>query len=297
MRFIIIGLGSIGKRHKKNLLSLGHEVIPCHRDDNLEKLLSKNKSDGALICNPTSLHIKTAITTAKAGVNIFLEKPISHNLKGVDELLKLVKKKNLVLMVGYNLRFEPNLAKIKDQLDQQFIGKVKSAKIFVGSYLPDWHLDEDYRQSYSAKKSLGGGVLLDLSHEIDYAIWLFGRAKTIKAKVEVVPKLEIETEGLAELKVKFKSGVTADIHLDYVSRKYKRNLKITGEKGYLQWDYAAIKDSGWDKDEMYIKEVENFIQAVKGKEKPLVTGEEAKHVLEIVEAAKKSSKTGKVIVL
>ncbi len=295
MKFIVVGLGSIGKRHKNNLLFFNHQVVNCHRNDDLKRLLEKENPDGVFICNPTSLHLATAMSAAEAGVNIFLEKPISHNLKDVDKLLKLVKKKKLVLMIGYNLRWQSGLNKIKQQLNKQSIGKVKSAKIEAGSYLPDWHPDEDHRKSYSAKKDLGGGVLLDLSHEIDYAIWFFGKAKTVKAKIKIAPELEIETEALAELEVEFKSGVKVEIHLNYLQKKYKRNCKIVGEKGELNWDYQAYQKEGLDN--TYVAEVKNFIQSIAGKEKPLVTGEEAKHVLEIVEAAKKSSKTGGAVKL
>jgi len=292
VKFVIVGLGSIGKKHQKNLLSLNHQVVGCHRGDDLKQLLVEEKPNGVFICNPTSLHLKTAMIVAEAGINIFIEKPISHNLKGVDELLKIVKQKKLVLMVGYNLRFQLELEKIKKQLGQKFIGKVKSAKIFAGSYLPDWHPDKDHRQSYSAKKNLGGGVLLDLSHEIDYAVWFFGGAKTVKAKLKMIAELEIETEAVVDLEVKFASGVVVKIHLDYLQKKYKRNCKIVGENGQLSWDYQA---EGLD--DTYVAEVKNFIQSIEGKEKPLVAGEEAKHVLEIIEAAKRSSKIGKIIKL
>jgi len=297
MKLVVVGLGSIGKRHSNNLKVLGHEVISCHRNDNLKKILEKEKPDGVLVCNPTSMHLKPAMTAAEAGVNIFVEKPISHNLKGIDKLLATVKKKKLILMVGYNLRFEPELAKIKKQLSQKSIGKIKLAKIFVGSYLPDWHPNEDHRQSYSAKKDLGGGVLLDLSHEINYAIWFFGKAKTVKAKLKKAAELEIETEAVADLEVEFESGVKAQIHLDYVSREHKRSLEVKGDKGFLNWDYAAIKNSGWDSNEMYVEEIKSFIQAIKEKNKPRISGDEAKHVLEIIEAAKESSKSGAMVKL
>jgi len=293
MKFVIVGLGSIGKRHRKNLESLGHKVIPCHRDDNLKQLLIQEKPDGALICNPTSLHLETAIVVAEAGVNVFLEKPISHKPEGVDKLLRLVKEKKIVLLVGYNLRWQPGLVEIKEELNNQTIGKVKTAKIEAGSYLPSWHPNEDHRQSYSAKKELGGGVLLDLSHEIDYAVWFFGKARKVKAVVKMEPELEIETEALADFEVEFKSGVKAKIHLDYLQKKYKRSCRVIGEKGELNWDYRAYQAE--DLDDTYVNELKNFIEAIKGNEKPKVSGEEAKHVLEIVEAAKKSSKSGKVI--
>jgi len=295
MKFIVVGLGSIGKRHKNNLESLGHQVIPCHRNDDLNKLLNQEKTDAALICNPTSLHIAKALMAAESGVNIFIEKPVSHNLDQVDKLLKLVKKKKLTLMVGYNLRWQSGLRQIKEQLDKKAIGKVYSVRIEAGSLLADWHPNEDHRQSYSAKRNLGGGVLLDLSHEIDYAVWFFGKAKKVTALLKNISELEIETEALAELTVEFESGIVASIHLDYLRKEYKRSCEIIGSQGQLRWNYIGTGPT--DIDETYVREIENFIQAIKGKEKPLVTGEEAKHVLEIVEAAKKSSKTGGIVKL
>lgn len=295
MKFVIVGLGSIGKRHQQILEDLNHEVVPVHRDDDLKKLLEKEKPEGVLICNPTSLHIPTALIVAELGFNIFLEKPISHNLDGVDQLLQLIKQKKLVLQVGYNLRFQSGLKQIKQQLERKTIGKIYSARIEAGSFLPDWHPDEDYRQSYSAKKHLGGGVLLDLSHEIDYAVWFFGKAKKVSALVIKIPALKIETEALAELIVEFESGAMVSIHLDYLQKKYKRSCEIVGEKGSFVWDFISYKPE--DLNETYIAEMRNFIEAVKGEAVAAVNGNEAKHVLEIIEAAKKSSQSGKIIKL
>jgi len=295
MKFVIVGLGSIGKRHRKNLLSLGHQVIECHRDDSLKKLLEKHKSDGVFICNPTSLHLESAMMAAKGGYNIFLEKPISDKLERVDELLELVKKKRLVLQVGYNLRFQSGLKNIKNQLDKKAIGKVYSARIEVGSYLPDWRPGVDYKKNYSSRKDLGGGVLLDLSHEIDYAVWFFGQAKIVSAIVKYVPELGIETEALAELIVEFKSGVVASIHLDYLQKEYRRGCQIFGERGQFVWNYVHGTEEA--RNETFMAEINNFINSIKGREKPLVTGKEAKHVLEIIVAAKKSAKLEQTIKL
>lgn len=295
VKFVIVGLGSIGKRHQQNLQQLGHEIVPCHRDDNLSQLLEQERPDGVFVCNPTSLHLPTSLETVKAGCHLFIEKPISHNLSGVDKLLGLAKEKKIVLQVGYCLRFEPELKKIKHKLEQNKIGKVKKATIIAQSCLSDWRPDTDYKQSYSAKKSLGGGVLLDLSHEIDYAVWFFGKVKTVKAKLGYSQELGIETEAEAELKLVFESEVEVEISLDYLNKKHLRNCQIMGEKGNLAWDFKAIVDQGWDINEMYIEELKNFIEAIKGTEKPLVTGEEAKYVLHIVETAKKSGDNGKVV--
>jgi len=296
MKFVVVGLGSIGNRHKRNLERLKHQIIPCHRNDDLGKIVSQEKPDGVFICNPTALHLTTATKVAEAGVNIYLEKPISHNLKGVDEFLKLVKNKKIVLEIDYNLRLEPELRKIKQQLEKKSIGKVYAARIVASSYLPSWRPKINYQENYGAKKSLGGGVLLDLSHEIDYAVWFFGKAKKVMAMVKKAPELKIETEAIAKLLIEFESGAIVEIHLDYVGKKTIRNCQIIGSQGSLSWDFVEIIKT-WDCNQMYIDMVKNFIETIEDKSQPIVTGEEAKQVVEIVEAAKKSSQTGKMVEL
>lgn len=297
MKFVIVGLGSIGKRHQKNLELLKHKTIPYHRDDNLKQILDKNKPDGVFVCNPTSLHLPAAMIAAEAGYPIFLEKPVSHNLTGIDKLIQKINQKKIVVQVGYNLRFEPELMKIKKKLEGGSLGKVYSTRIVAGSYFPDWRPGTDYKQNYGARLDLGGGVVLDLSHEIDYAYWLFGKAKKVSAMLKKTPKLNIETEALAQINIEFASGTIGQIQVDYLSKTYRRNMEIMTEKETINWDYASLKKKGWSSEEMFIDEVKHFIKAIKGEVKPMPTTEEGKHVLQICEAAKESSKTGKIVKL
>ena len=295
MKFVIVGLGSIGQRHQKNLVDLGHETITCHRSDNLKQILKLHRPDGVFICNPTSLHLSAAMIAAEAGQHIFLEKPVSHNLKGIDKLIQKIRQKKMVIQVGYNLRFEPKLRELKKASFK--IGRIQEMTIVAASYLPDWRPETDYRQNYAAKKELGGGVLLDLSHEIDYAVWLLGKVKKVKAKLQKSDKLEMETEAIADLILNHDSGVTSQIHLDYVTKGYIRNCQIMGSKENLSWDFARIKDSDWDFNEMYLDEIKHFIKAIKGKVEPTPTIEEGRHVVEICKAAKESSKSNQTIEL
>lgn len=283
MKFIIVGLGSIGKRHHGILTNLGHEVILCHWNDNLKTLINSKCPNGVLICNPTSLHLPAAKIALKFALPVLIEKPLSHNLEGIADLKGKI-------LVAYCLRFQPGLRQIKQQLTNHAIGETLRAKIFCSTYLPDWHPGTDYRQSYSAKKSLGGGVLLDLSHEIDYAVWFFGPAKTVAAKLQTAPELQIETEAVADLEVEFVSGVKAKIHLDYITTPARRGCLIQGETGNLSWQYPGPGN-------MYIEEIKHFVAVCQGKAKPVVPLDDAKHVLEIIEAAKKSAQTGKMIQL
>ena len=272
MKFVIVGLGSIGSKHRKNLESLGHQVVPCHRDDDLDKLIAASQPDGVLVCTPTSLHLKPALTALNHRLPIFIEKPLSHNLDGVDRLRGKI-------LVGYCLRFDKKLRQLKQQVDQLSPAKIKSVKIVAKSWLPDWHPDEDYRQSYSAKKALGGGVLLDLSHEIDYALWFFGPVKKVSAKLEQAPELKIETEAVADLNLEFNSGVKADIHLSYASREKERYCQVITASERLRWDFQPNND-------MYLAEMKHFIGVATGKETPLVTAADGRRVLEVIEATK-----------
>ena len=272
MKFVIVGLGSIGKRHKQNLEQLGDEVIPCHRDDDLKQILSSRRPDGVLICSPTSSHLNDATIALKHKLPVFIEKPLSHNLARLDQLRGTI-------LVGYCLRFDQSLRRFKKQIEKLDKAKIKSVKIVCQSWLPDWHPKSDYRQSYSAKKNLGGGVLLDLSHEIDYALWFFGEVKKVSAKLQLAPELAIETEAIADLKLEFVSGVKADIHLSYANRKNERFCKVTTDLQALRWDFRP-------NNEMYLEEMKHFIKVCQGKEKPLITLADGRRVLEVIEAAK-----------
>lgn len=258
MKLVIVGLGFIGKRHKKNLELLGHEVVP-----------SFEKADGSLVCNPTALHLETALKFTRLGMPVFIEKPLSHNLNGIEQL-----KGNI--LIGYCLRFDHSLREFKQKISQ---AKIQSVKIVCQSWLPDWHPKTDYRQSYSAKKELGGGVLLDLSHEIDYALWFFGPVKTVKAKLQMAPELQIETEAIADLELEFVSGIKAKIHLSYASRQPARFCEIKTSNQVLRWDFQP-------NNEMYLEEMKHFINVVNKKETPLVTVADGRRVLEVIETAK-----------
>ena len=226
MLILVIGCGSIGKRHIRNLKALNVRDIIAHdlrmercREveqeygvkayDDLEEALAQ-KPDVALICTPTSLHIPPALSAARNGCHLFIEKPLSHSLDGVDELLEIVARKNLITLVGCNMRFHPSIALVKELLGKESIGKVLCARVQTGQYLPDWHPWEDYRQGYSANKSLGGGIILDGVHEIDYITWLLSEVSQVVCFSDKLSSLEIDTEDTAEILLRLKSGAIAD---------------------------------------------------------------------------------------
>jgi predicted dehydrogenase len=329
MRFLVVGCGSIGKRHIRNLKALrvgdiiAHDVQPerCREvqqecgveaHTKLEDALAQ-EPEIALICTPTRLHIPPALSAARSGCHLFIEKPLSHSLEDVDELVDIVTRKNLVTLVGCNLRFHPGIVMIKELLDKKSVGKVVCARVQTGQYLPDWHPWGDYRKGYSANCSLGGGAILDGIHELDYITWFLGKPSQVFCFSGRLSSLEIDTEDTAEVLLQLKSGAIVEVHLDYIQRSYGRSCQIIGEEGTILWDFNekqvrfySAKTGRWqafperfdyDMNDMYIEEMKHFLQCVEGKAKPMQDIAHAEKILEIALAAKESAATGKVISL
>jgi len=254
-KIIVKGIGSIGKRHASNLIKLGYkdltfitsktvldaELAGYPTFGNIAELTGTSAVyTHAIICSPTAYHVPDLKAFIELGVkNIYLEKPVSHSLEGLDEIKELVKENGITIQVGFDLHFDPGLRKAKELLDSGILGKVFSANAFVGQYLPDWRPHEDHKKGMSASKAQGGGVMLDLVHEFDYIRWLMGSPELIFALYQQNESLGIETEDLADVLIKHKDGATSSIHLDYHQRKLIRYCLFTGEHGTLKWDLAA----------------------------------------------------------
>jgi len=327
MKILVVGCGSIGERHIRNLKMLSiDKIIAC--DTNPERLaLIKDKYDvqetytelqkainqgidAVLVCTPPSTHIPIALKAIDYKAHVFIEKPMSNNLDGVDELIKNASKNGLIICVGYNFRFHQGLKLLKKMVDRGEIGKILSARAEFGQYLPDWRPWQDYRQSYTSKKELGGGIILDGSHEIDYMRWLLGDVEQLFCFAGKISSLEVETEDVVGILIKFKSGaIIGEIHLDFVRHDYSRTCEIIGEKGTIKWSYQdrfvkvySMDAKRWkrfnikaDPNDMYVQEMQHFINCVKIGEKPLIDGEEGRKTLEIALLAKKSAETKEVI--
>ncbi len=321
VRFLVVGCGSIGKRHIRNLIAVGAERIIAvdTRADRRHEVKSKfgietfdlldavwgRKPEVALITAPTSLHIPLALQTAEHGCHLFVEKPLSAELAGVNQLLEVVRQRKLITLVGCNLRFHPGLITVKKLLEEEAIGHVVSARLEVGQYLPDWHPEEDYRQGYSARRDLGGGVILDAIHEIDYIRWMLGDVQMVVCFAGKLSRLEIETEDTAAILLRFIDGAIGEIHLDYVQRAYSRTCHIVGDEGTIRWDYSAgevrwysaargewtvINDpSGWEPNQMYMDELQHFLACLAMEEEPVADVFEGFEVLKIALSAKRSS--------
>jgi len=322
MKFLVIGYGSIGQRHAnniKNLLKEGDSLAVCRqpREEEIKGIKTyfdlkdalRDKFDVAIIATPTNTHLPIAMQCAKAGLNLLIEKPLSHNDSKLKDLLKLAQKKTV--MIGCNMRFEPGLEKVSQWIKEDKIGKIVCANGTVGQWLPDWRPTQDYSKNYSAKRNMGGGVILDLIHELDYFYWLFGMPKSVACIAQKRSSLNIQTEDTADIILDFKNGMQGNIHLDYIRRVPARNCQIIGEKGTITWDFFAKKClleivgkplqefsySDFDRNDMYVKEMKHFIDCVRNKRIPLIDLKQGMDVLNIALAAKKSAQSAKFIKL
>ena len=323
-RFLVLGCGSIGQRHISNLLSLGvmdvlgFDVRPDRRAEVEERFSIPtvesldvgwaSKPDVALVAAPTSLHLPLALEAAKQGCHLFIEKPLGDRMDGVAQLLSTVDEKGLTTMVGCNMRFHHGPATVKQLLRENAVGRVISAQLDAGQYLPDWHPWEDYRQMYSSSVALGGGVVLDGIHEIDYARWLFGEVSRVYSQGGKLSSLEIDTEDSINILMTTVSGLSVSIHMDYIQRTYCRTCKVIGEEGTIIWDinrgdvqlYSAC-DKSWHSfpqpedyniNQMYLDEMQHFLRCLTGDEQSTLDVHEAKRVLEICLAVKDSMTSG-----
>ena len=293
MKIAILGCGSIGRRHLRNLVTLGQTDLLAF-DPQLqarEQVLAetgirvcattadvwREKPDAVLITAPSNLHVPLALEAARNGCHLFIEKPLSSSLDGLDELQAEVHSRNLVTMVGCNMRFHPGPAVVKVLLTQKKIGSELSARLQCGSYLPRWRPQSDYLQSYSASTEWGGAIL-DCIHELDLALWYFGPAVLIASVRLPARNLGMETDGLAEMLLRHDAGTVSSVHLNFVQRDYRRGCQIIGTTGTIYWDFTerAVKvfgedgilsetipePPGWDTNRMYLDEIKHFLQAV-----------------------------------
>lgn len=321
MKILIVGLGSIGRRHLKNITSLfpDTEVIALRHIKALDAesipgvsqffyTLSdaiKAGPDVAFITNPSPFHIPVAIELAENGIHLFIEKPLSNDLNDVYQFSKICKNNNTIVMIGFNYRFKKSLIALKDALNSGIIGKILSYRGEVGQYLPDWRINTDYRHSVSANKELGGGALLELSHEIDYCRWLLGEFESVCAIAGKYSDLEIDVEDIAEIIIQFRSGAIGNIHLDMVNQAKTRKCEIIGSDGTLIWDAIdnslkiiskdskqwsyLVTPSNIDRNQMQSDEIIHFFDCIREGRTPSVSIEDGIAALKIIDAIRKSS--------
>ena len=325
-RVLIVGLGSIGKRHLRlarellpnaDIRVLRHQVcdsVPEYANGCFSSLeLAVDFAPQlAVIASPAAFHLSAALPLARAGAHLLIEKPLSATSDGVLQLLKICREQKTVLLIGYNLRFLPSLQRFCELLNGNVIGRVLSVRCEIGQYLPSWRPDADYRLGVSARRELGGGALLELNHELDYLRWIFGEVEGVYATLSRQSSLELDVEDTAHLLLGFVPGadghqLIGTVNLDFIRHDTTRLCTAIGENGSLRWngltgvvEQFEVGAKAWrelfchphQRDDSYLAEWRHFLACVNGQETPQISGEDGLKVLQIIDAARLASESG-----
>ncbi len=327
MKFLIAGLGSVGRRHFRNLIALGEKDIVLLRtrkatlpDDelagypvetDLQEALQKHKPEAVIVSNPTAFHLDVAIPAAETGCALLLEKPLSHSMQRMDQLEEAVRKSGSKVLVAFQFRFHPGLVRAKQLIEAGEIGRIVSAHVHYGEYLPAWHPWEDYRKGYAARADLGGGVVLTQCHSLDYLPWLVGKVASVWGFTGKLGDLEVDVEDTAKIGLRFASGALGSLHLDYNRQPTVHTFDIAGTQGTIKWDladgatriYRAEKKdwetdplpAGWERNVMFLEQMKHFVAIVRGEVEPACPLEDGIRVQRLVEAVHESQRSGCVV--
>lgn len=314
-RIAVLGMGSIGLRHAQNLKALGLDPIgydpdPARRQlaENKGIQTSANREDtvegahGVIVASPNAFHLEDLAFALSHNCHVFVEKPLAHTDKGVEDLLKGADASGLIVFTGFNLRFHPCVQRAEEALRANVIGKLLWARLTCASYLPSWRPNTDYTNGYAADR-VSGGVLFDNCHEIDLANHLFGQGSVIGASAQNSGTLEIDSEDCADLILRHIGGMVSVLHLDYITRPAYRVTEIIGEDGRIVMDLNARNYTRFDNsgkilereqydlgiDDDYVAEAKGFLDCISGRAAPPCDGWQALGVLDQVLAARQYS--------
>lgn len=282
-----VGLGSIATRHIKNLKEILHEdvVIDVLRsgngktlDENLNSLIEQVYYDLSelpmdydiiFITNPTRLHYETLLKVKNNAKYFFVEKPVFET--GEEDIAMLELKQDSICYVACPLRYTNVIQYLKENID---FSKVYSMRCISSSYLPDWRPGIDYRNTYSARKELGGGVSIDLIHEWDYICYLIGQPQRVCSFIGKKSDLQINSDDIAIYIAEYEDKFV-ELHLDYFGRVPSRKIQLFTENDVIEADLIeqkviyqktnSVVDLNEDRDSYQKKELLHFIDIIEGK--------------------------------
>jgi predicted dehydrogenase len=320
MKIAILGLGSIGRRHLGNFKAVGVEKLSAFDADPTQcqaaaaqfpfaEVVSSvdaalEGAEGVVVCTPPESHLALAQAAVKLGAHLMIEKPLAVSADGAEPLLKTCDTRGLRVLVAHNWRYWPPMLLAERLLKEGRIGPVRAARTEYAYHLIRHRYPaSDYRQGYMAQARQGGGCLLDESHAIDYMRWLCGEIVEVSAVVDHISSLEIDTDDIADLTVRFESGAVGNIHMNLFAWNMHSHFELMGERGVLQWrrfenevrlyDPAAdrweIYPSGGQLNDMYVEEARHFVACVRGDTTPRCDGWDGLRTMKVIEAARRSS--------
>lgn len=323
---LILGSGSAGKRHARNLSSLGC-VISCFdpRKDRVDELaeetpvagsftdLSEAFSirglDGVVVASPTAFHPNQTIQALEQGIPVLLEKPPAKTLAETKDMFQTMENTGVPVLLGYTWRWWPPLDRIKELLDSGRIGQVLHVQFHMSAHLADWHPWEPYKEFFMASAEQGGGALLDESHWIDLMFWFFGRPASLYGQVQKNSDLEIETDDNVDVIVNYSDGKRITIHLDLYGRPHEKFIRFIGDKGTLFWSSDPNRisigmgmEQKWeheeftcDRNDMFMEVAREFGSVLDGGAVKKCGLQDGVLTMELIEAIRKSHQEQKVI--
>jgi len=271
MTGILIGYGSIGKRHYSNLKELGHECVVVDVEDipKIDDILKGKSFDFGIVSTPNDSHINYSIKLANKRIPFFCEKPLYHpnqikDTEELNELIQICNESNLVNMVGCNMRFTDEVEHLPN--------KTPYVNVYFGYNLKKWRPTQNHLESYSSNKEMGGGIFFDAIHELDYLYYKFGKIKSIKTNKYKFTDITNDTEDISVSRITFESGTIADVHLNYLSDRYTRYYEYIQDDTLHRVDFVI-------KNDMYIEEIKYFIDCVLNKNQTFNTVENATYLI------------------
>ena len=325
---LIVGAGSVGRRHAKNLAAEGCRISAVDpRGDRLRQISKEMRVEGCfetieqglhvaardlqgvVIGSPTAYHVPQCIQALDAGIPVLLEKPVAPDLAATQQLAAAVERCKAPLLLGYTWRWWPPLAQVRSLLTANTIGTVRHVRFVMAAHLADWHPWERYQDFFMAHAEQGGGALLDESHWIDLAVWFFGMPETVSARIERISDLDISSDDNVDMLLGYPRGLRVSLHLDLFARPHERTIRFSGEKGTILWTanpnrvaVAHDADGTWqetnhtcERNDMFVATAREFLRVARGEVQPSCTIADGERVLRVIEAARASHTTGAVV--
>ncbi len=323
---LIVGSGSVGKRHARNLRQLGCRISAVDpREDRLNELAAEGPTegifstlgaalavgvayDGVVVGSPPSAHVEQCLACIAAGVPVLLEKPVSPDLATATRLADAARAAGVPVLLGYTWRWWPPLRRVRSLIAEGKVGALRHVQFHMSAHLADWHPWEPYQDFFMASQAQGGGALLDESHWIDLALWLFGLPLSVSARVEKLSDLEIGTDDNVDMLLEYPGRLRVAIHLDIFGRPHEKFIRFVGERGSILWTASPNRITvsgeieGWpeshdfacDRNDMFVAVAEEFLAVLDGGLVQACSLDDGLSVLAVVEAARRSSAEGRV---
>lgn len=328
-RILVLGAGSVGRRHLRNLAAEGCRVATMDpREDRLDEaasevdlqarftrledaLAGEGAYDGIVIASPPKFHVEQSIAALERGIPVLLEKPVSPDVDSSRRLLQVQQATGTPLLLGYTYRWWPPLREARRLLEEGAVGKLLHVRCVMSAHLADWHPWERYQDFFMASRELGGGALLDESHFIDLMFWMFGMPSEVFARVERLSDLEIDTDDNVDALLHYPSGARVMVHLDLFGRPHEKHITFTGQEGTLVWSFDPNRirlsrsaagewedrDFGYERNDMFVEVVREFLRVIASGEAPSCTAEDGYQVMRILDAMRTSSAGGRTVAL